>query len=284
MLPLAAWAAVVVGSPRPRPADVRPPAGAAAEADRPARPAPLPTSSASSASVARGSGASAVRAPTVDEAGRIRVPVSDAVPARLPAPGKPTGWDLTQFAGDASVELVRNDGRLALRLRSERASFAVHRDVVVDLRQHPMLRWSWKVVRLPSGGDVREAGRDDQAAQLYVVFPRWPSPRSTSDVVGYVWDSHAPTGTTLTHPRAPNVRIVVLQSGPARLDAWVPEERNVAADYQTLFGRPAPRVGKVALMSDSNDTRSDTEALFGDLFFARPGAAQHTEIPTPMLR
>jgi hypothetical protein len=227
---------------------------------------------------------SAVRAPTTDEAGRIRVPVSDAVPARLPAPGKPAGWELMQFAGDPSVELVRDDGRLALRLRSERASFAVHRDVVVDVRQHPVLRWSWKVMRMPGGGDVRDPGRDDQAAQLYVVFPRWPAPRSSSDVLGYVWDSRAPIGTTLTHPRAANVRIVVLQSGPARLESWVREERNIAEDYQALFGRPAPRVGKVALMSDSNDTRSDTEALFADLFFTPPGAAQHTEIPTPMLR
>ncbi len=103
-------------------------------------------------------------------------------------------------------------------------------------------------------------------------------------MIGYVWDARAPAGTTLSHPRAPNVRIVVLQSGPARLDTWVREERNVAEDYQALFGRVPPRVGKIALMSDSNDTRSDADALFGDLVFARPGVAQHSEIPTLMLR
>jgi hypothetical protein len=103
-------------------------------------------------------------------------------------------------------------------------------------------------------------------------------------VIGYIWDGRAPAGTRLTHPRAANVRIVVLQSGPGRLDTWVQEERNVAEDYEALFGRTPPRVGKVALMSDSNDTRSDTEALFADLVFTRRGAAQRTEIPTLMLR
>jgi hypothetical protein len=77
---------------------------------------------------------------------------------------------------------------------------------------------------------------------------------------------------------------MVLQSGGARLDTWVREQRNVAEDYRTLFGRQPPRVGKVALMIDSNDTRSEAEALFGDLTFARPGAPQRTEIPSLMLR
>lgn len=225
----------------------------------------------------------APRVPTADAEGRVRVPVADEVPWRLPAGGVPPGWELREFSGEASVELVRNEGRLALRLRSERSSFALHRDVVLDVRRHPVLTWSWKVIRLPSHGDVRDPRRDDQAAQVYVVFPRWPSPRTASDVIGYVWDSQAPAGTMLTHPRAANVKIVVLESGAARLDTWVSEGRNVAEDYRALFGRQPPRVGKVALMVDSNDTRSEAEVLIGDLLFARPGRPR-TEIPTAMLR
>ena len=233
---------------------------------------------------AAGAAVPVVRVPAPDPTGRLRVPISDHAPARLPASGVPAGWEKTEFSGDASVELVRDEGRTAVRLRSTRDSFALHRDVVVDVRRFPVLSWSWKVTRLPSGGDVREAGRDDQAAQVYVVFPRWPAPRTSSDVIGYVWDGRAPVGTTLTHPKAPNVRVVVLQSGPARLDTWVREQRDVAADFQALFGRVPPRVGKVALMIDSDDTRSEAEALFGDLTFARPGLVQNTEIPTTMLR
>ena len=245
---------------------------------------PLPGVSGVTAVRSAGAAVSPVRIPSPDETGRVRVPLSDRPPARLPASGVPAGWEVTEFAGDATVELVRDEGRVAVRLRSTRDSFALHRDVVVDVGQYPILGWSWKVTRLPAGGDVREAGRDDQAAQVYVVFPRWPSPRTSSEVIGYVWDGRAPAGTTLSHPRTPNVRIMVLQSGGARLDTWVREQRNVAEDYRALFGRQPPRVGKIALMIDSNDTRSEAEAQFGELSFARPGAPQHTEIPTPMLR
>jgi hypothetical protein len=225
-----------------------------------------------------------VSLPTADAAGRVRVPVTDKTPVNLPSSGTPTGWELREFTGEASVEVVRADGNLALRLRSDKSSFALHRDVVLDVRRQPILTWTWKVARLPAGGDVRDPHRDDQAAQVYVLFPRWPSPRTTSDVIGYVWDSRAPVGTTLVHPRAPNVRIVVLQSGTARLGTWVREQRNVAADFRALFGREPTRVGKVAVMTDSNDTRGDAEALFGELMFAPANAAVHTEIPTTMLR
>ncbi len=297
--------ALVLATPRHRAfylGQVTATAGPGARPVRDAVPSPPPLAGAPSASPAspaapapagrpqvpptrpNGPTATGVNLPAPDASGRVRVPVSDRVPSNVPAEGVPTGWELREFAGESSVELVRAEGTLALRLRSDKSSFALHRDVVLDVRRYPILTWTWKVARLPSGGDVRDPQRDDQAAQVYVLFPRWPSPRTTSDVIGYVWDSRAPVGTTLVHPRAPNVRIVVVESGPSRLGTWVREERNVAADFRALFGREPTRLGKVAVMIDSNDTRGDAEALFGDLLFGPAGSAAHTEIPTTMLR
>ena len=267
VLLLAAGAGILLGSPRYRSASL---------ADTPAVAAPA-TPPQTVAVVGGG------KAPYADAAGRLRVRMADREPTRLPVDGPPPGWMLREFAGHGIVELVRSDGRLATRLSTERASVAIHRDVVVELREFPYLSWSWKVTKLPTGGDVREAARDDQGAQVYVVFPRWPSPRTASDVLGYVWDSRAPVGTRLKHPRAANVRIVVVESGSARLNQWRSYERNVAADYAALFGRQPPRVGKLAVMVDSNDTRGDAEALFGDLMFARTSQGR-TEIPTTVLR
>lgn len=205
---------------------------------------------------------------TADTEG-LAVPLADTLPARLPADGVPPGWTLHEFSGSAEISLARGEGGLAVRLRSAAASFALYRDLAVDLEEFPNLTWSWKVVRLPDQGDVRDSRRDDQAAQVYVIFPRWPSTRTQSDVLGYVWDTTAPVGTTVRSSRASNVRIVVVESGAARLGAWQRETRNVAADYEALFGRRAPRVGTIALMIDSNDTASTAEALIGGLSFAR---------------
>jgi Protein of unknown function (DUF3047) len=218
-----------------------------------------------------------------DADGRIRVRVSDRAPQRLPADGVPVGWTAKEFVGQASVELVRDEARLALRLRSEHSSFALYRDVVVDLNEFPFLSWAWKVVRLPADGDVRERATDDQAAQVYVIFPRWPWPLKSSDVIGYVWDSRAPVGTQLTSTKAANVKIIVVASGRREADTWRVEQRDVAKDYVALFGRQPPRVGEVAVMIDTNDTRGVAEALIGDLVFART-RAESMESPTSMLR
>ena len=243
----------------------------------------VPTQLAGGTSTPEPTGKSQVRRILPDAEGRIRVRVSDRPPARLPVEGIPGGWTAKEFVGHASVDLVRDDARLALRLRSERSSFALYRDVVVDVNEFPFLSWAWKVVRIPSGGDVRERATDDQAAQVYVIFPRWPAPTRNSDVVGYVWDSRAPVGTRLTSTQAANVKIIVLESGRSRADTWRVEERDVAKDYAALFGRPAPRVGQVAVMIDTNDTRESAEALVGDLSFART-RAESMETPTSMLR
>jgi Protein of unknown function (DUF3047) len=220
----------------------------------------------------------------VPDAEGLRVPMSDDPPPRVPIEGVPSGWQLREFSGSAEVELVRGERGLAFRLRSTRASFALYRDVVVGLDEFPTLAWSWKVAQLPAGGDVRDRARDDQAAQVYVVFPRWPSPRTRSDVIGYVWDTTAPVGTTLTSTRAPNVKIIVVESGTTRRGNWVRQRRNVAEDYQRLFQRPPPRIGAVAVMIDANDTGSSAEAFVGDLVFMRANAAERPKTPTPMLR
>src|SRR5207253_713867 len=175
----------------------------------------LPTQLVVGASTPGSTGAMPGRKPPLTEAeGRIRVRVSDRPPIRLPAEGVPAGWTVKEFVGHASVELVRDEARLALRLRSEHSSFAPYRDVVVDLGEFPFLSWSWKVVRLPPDGDVRERAADDSVA---------------------------------------------------------------------VFGRQPPRVGQVAVMIDTNDTRSNAEALIGDLVFGRT-PVESMESPTSMLR
>jgi hypothetical protein len=207
-------------------------------------------------------------APAEDADGRLSVPLADPPPPRLPADGVPAGWHLQPFAGQPVVELIRTEIGLTLRLRSAQSSFALYRGIVVDLEAFPVLGWAWKVLRQPAGGDGRRRDADDQAVQVYVVFPRWPAPRASSDVIGYVWDTPVPVGTGLTSPKAPTVRVIVVDSGSEGLGTWRYHQRDIRADYVALFGREPPRVGSVALMIDSDDTGSAAEALVGALAFS----------------
>src|SRR5262249_58084555 len=122
--------------------------------------------------------------------------------------------EVKEVVGKADVELVRAERGAAIRLRSDGTSFLLYRDVVVDVERAPMLSWSWKAIRLPSRGDVRHGQTDDQAAQLYVVFPRWPATTLNSDVIGYVWDTTAPAGSVGPSPQTPDLQNNPAPSGP----------------------------------------------------------------------
>lgn len=204
-----------------------------------------------------------------DGAGRLQIPIGEAM-TRPSAGGLPAGWQLQIFAGQPSFEPVRSEMGQVFRLKAAASSFALYRGVVVDLDDLPQLSWAWNVTRLPGGGDARQASTDDQAAQVYVIFPRWPGPRTNSDVIGYIWDTTAPVGTRLVSPKASNVRLIVVESGRESIGAWRRYRRNVRDDYVAMFGRRPPRVGSIAVMADADDTRSTTEALVGDLAFSRP--------------
>jgi hypothetical protein len=184
--------------------------------------------------------------------------------------GVPVGWELEAFHGKHQIKLEAfQNGRFGIRLRSEESSFGLYKTVDVDLNEFPILSWRWKVDRLPSAGDIREKSKDDQAAQVYIAFPavfRFRSP-----TIGYLWDSNAPVGTTMDgHSTVSPIKVTVLQSGKQRLGEWVQERRNVAEDYRRLFGKDSvPKVGRVAIWSNTQHTKSSAEATFADLQFLR---------------
>lgn len=187
--------------------------------------------------------------------------------AALGADGLPPGWSLKQWFGNGrDIGVVTDNGHTVLRLVSRDNSFGVYRKLEFSLRDYPILVWNWKVTQLPAGGDVRQRATDDQAAQLYVLFPRFPSAVNTR-LVGYTWETTTPKDLQVTSTKSSNTRYVVVETGAARLGEWVEERRNVYDDYKQLFGAEPPAVGGVTLMIDSDDTHSAAESLFGAIRF-----------------
>ena len=174
----------------------------------------------------------------------------------------PDEWRLKATHGMPDVQAVDESGGSVLRLRSHKTSFALERELDVDLAATPVLTWKWKVVELPSGGDFRHLTSDDQAAQLMVGF-------SDRRVVSYIWDSTAPQGMFESVSRIPFLRIqsMVVRSGAAELNRWLTETRNVAEDYQRAYGKAAPRVRGLRLQINSQHTGTSAESYFGDISF-----------------
>jgi Protein of unknown function (DUF3047) len=130
------------------------------------------------------------------------------------------------------------------------------------LRQHANeLRWRWRALVLPRGGNECVDGRGDSAASVYVTWKRglrWY-------VLKYVWSSVVPRGTVCDRRR--NLFLaqdtVVLESGEH--GAWKQEQIDIAREFREHFegGDPradVPEVAGIGLMSDGDQTRSVSAA------------------------
>jgi len=174
----------------------------------------------------------------------------------------PSGWSIKVNHGTPDVSVYKDEASPCVHLKSVKASFSLERSLDVDLNQTPYLSWKWKVSQLPPAGDFRRAALDDQAAQVLVAF-------SDRRVLTYIWDSTAPKGLSQNASSIPFVRIfaVVCRSGASEANRWLDESRNVAADYERAFGRPATRVKGVRLQINSQHTGSVAESYFGEVVF-----------------
>ena len=176
-------------------------------------------------------------------------------------------WTVKVWTGVPDVQVLIDQNRQVLRLRSQQSSISVHKRVRFDIQKYSHLRWEWKVTSLPEGADARQGVHDDQAAGLYVVFPRFPA-FLNSRIIGYVWDTSAPVGTVLESQNNSQVNYIVMRSGQAYLGEWQIGKRDVLADYMMIFKEAPPMVGGVSLMIDSDHTKSSAESYFRDIRFA----------------
>ena len=186
--------------------------------------------------------------------------------------GIPDGWQGQRWGNPTyDFTVVEVDGRRALHLRSRSESSTIARDLrgAVDLEDTPILEWSWKAVTLPRGGDSRRKATDDQAAQIYVAWERFPA-AVRSRIIGYVWDTTAPVGTVARSEKTGTVTYIIVRSGPEGLGTWFTERRNVAEDFRRIYGEAPGSPDAVSISIDTNDTSSTAESFMGPISFTRP--------------
>jgi hypothetical protein len=175
-------------------------------------------------------------------------------------------WQVQSLGrGRTAYAVVTEDDSRVLHANSEEAGSAVIRRLYLDPLIEGTIEWRWKVARsLVANTRERERAGDDYAARLFVVFG---SRGSISEALCYVWASEEPGGSVYPSPYVESVAMIVLQSGDARAGEWVSEQRDVLADYRAFFGEDPDAPTGIAVMVDTDDTRTTAEAWFDDIRF-----------------
>ena len=191
----------------------------------------------------------------------------------VPLPGKRRTSYRWELMPEGRVLVAQADGSASMyRKRVARPADSL-RDV----------EFSWMVQALPEGGDVADAGAGDAAARVLFAFGGDHTRLSARNqlmfelaqtltgeappfaTLAYVWDTSAPVGRIVTHPRSDRVRKIVVESGPQNLRQWRRYRRTLIADYKLAFGEaPGPLVA-MAVMTDGDNTRSQLTTRYRDI-------------------
>ena len=192
----------------------------------------------------------------------------------------PPGWQVQKHKGNPSFKVERFGDHAYLRMKSSgHTAFGVRKQLSVDIRQYPYLHWTWRAQRLPAGGDVRRADRDDQALQVYLIFQvKGFLNIMKSPAMAYIWDNEAPKSLVAPSPqkRMGYVRYMVLRNNADALGRWQREKRNLYEDYKIMFkdideGKPPGPIQVLLLFINTHHTRSDADCYIGEMYFSTKG-------------
>lgn len=220
----------------------------------------------------------------------LAVPASAETLALLPSSAVagpenvPTGWEPltfkkikshTQYEWSAQEHAVH-------AVSSAAASGLIYR-LDHDPAKFPILRWRWRVTRAIPGGDEKSKRGDDFASRVYVTFRYAPSKAGTATRIkyglvktlygdypphagiNYIWANRLVRGESAANAYTDRVMMVAVRSGDAEAGEWIAEERNILEDYRRLFNQEPPPLAGVAIMTDTDDTRSQAEAWYADI-------------------
>ena len=200
------------------------------------------------------------------------------------------GWQAQTLANKTPTTYrpVAKDGRPAIQAEARQSASLWRLKLQPNQPAPQQVRFSWWVEDLVPQGNVSEADREDAAARVVFGFEGdrqrlSARNRALFDLAAaltgeeppyatlmYVWDSELPVGTVVTNPRTDRIRKIVVDSGPQQLRRWRDHERDLAADFRRAFGEEPGALVSVAVMSDSDNTRSRVRAWFGPVTW--PGA------------
>jgi hypothetical protein len=183
--------------------------------------------------------------------------------------GLSSGWEKKVFRGETVYAPVIEEGRPALKAESRTAASALIYRISLDPKTYPRLSWSWKIGGTIRKGDERTKAGDDYAARVYVVFPSVLFRRTRA--VNYIWANRLPRGAFLPNAYTGNAVMVAVESGDANAGRWIDEERDLVEDYRRAFGEDPPKIGAVAIMTDTDNTGEEAVAWYGAIRFLPPG-------------
>jgi hypothetical protein len=138
--------------------------------------------------------------------------------------------------------------------------------------------------------DNTEGLRDDAPLRILVAFDGNKSKLSLKEKMNYemanlisgqempyatlmyIWSGKTPVDTIIANAHTSRIKMIVVDSGWDGLGEWRKHRRDLAADYRRAYGEAPGQLIGIALLTDTDNTKSETRAFYGDIELIRKNA------------
>ena len=160
-------------------------------------------------------------------------------------------------------------------------------DQLLDASEYRYVTWRWRVdntiddrATIDSNGKIQREG-DDFAAKLGISILK----KGSDDLreISYIWTRTLPEETVIVHEKRVlfwsfQYHRIVAESGEAAVNTWVPEVRNLYADYKRIYPNEEPgRIVRIYVMTDSDNTRDRVTGSFAEIEFHKRHPSGYAE-------
>ena len=213
------------------------------------------------------------------------VRVSEANPAALDN----THWQhlILPSKKQTHYSFGQQRGRDAIHARSTASASMLRKDLHIASADLDVVKFSWHVPELIRDADLAKRDFDDSPVRIVLIFDGDKSKFSAKNAMlsemaemlsgealpyatlMYVWCNKREPGSVVVNPRTDRIRSIVVESGGRNLRQWLDYERNIRADYEKAFGELPGDLLRVGIMTDSDNTQSQTVASYGAMHFGK---------------
>jgi hypothetical protein len=200
-----------------------------------------------------------------------------------------TLWQHYRLPGKKATQYTydRVDGRDAMVVSAASSASLLRQKIHIPAVELDRVTFSWKVAALITEADLALRDTGDSPVRIVLAFEGdrakfsaknamlselshtltgEPMPYAT---LMYVWCNTRAPGTVIINPRTDRIRKIVVESGAKNLNHWLDYERNIRADFEKAYGEPPGALVGVAIMTDTDNTRSTARAWYGKVKLAR---------------
>ena len=204
--------------------------------------------------------------------------------------GMPHGWNFYRIAPykkNTVYRLENYQGRTVLSANSKTSASGLAVKLRPRQANNLWLQWEWKALSAIPEADNTERYHDDAPLRILVAFDGNKSKLSLKEKMNfemaslisgqempyatlmYIWSGKSPVDTIINNAHTSRVKMIVVDSGWDNLGAWHKHQRDLATDYKRAYGEAPGDVIGIALLTDTDNTKSETRAIYGDIELIR---------------